>query len=104
MEMLRVVMTIGVIAGVGFVVRAEAQPCPEFVKLRSSANEVWREAMRAPAAERCGALHRASSATEETLSYATSHRESCNLSASVLSEAERYNREAEQARDNVCAG
>jgi hypothetical protein len=55
--------------------QAEAQaPCPELVRLRNAATETWKEAMRAPPSERCGALYRASSAAEATLNYANSNR------------------------------
>ena len=39
-------------------VQAEAQtPCSELVRLRNAATEAWRQAMRAPPSERCGALY-----------------------------------------------
>jgi hypothetical protein len=48
-------------------VRAEAQtPCPEEVRLRNAATEAWKEAMKAPPSERCGALYHASLAAEAT--------------------------------------
>jgi hypothetical protein len=89
----------------GLQVRADAQPpCAELVQLRNDANAVWKRALGAPASERCGALHDASLATAATLDYANGNRESCNVSASLLSQVEDYHREAVQARDNVCAG
>ena len=40
--------------------QAEAQtPCPELVRLRSVATKAWKQAMRAPPSERCGALYAA---------------------------------------------
>jgi hypothetical protein len=61
-------------------VQADAQtPCPELLRLRNAATEAWRQAMRAPPSERCGALHRASLAAEATLTYADSNRESCHF-------------------------
>src|ERR1700692_4594315 len=86
-------------------VQAEAQtPCPELVRLRNAATESWKQAMRAPSSERCGALYHASSATEATLEYANNNRESCDISVSLLNQVEGYHREAVQARENVCAG
>ena len=86
-------------------VQAEAQtPCPELVRLRNAATEAWKEAMRVPPSERCGALYHASLAAEATLKYANSNRESCDVSVPVLSQVEGYHREAVQAHDNVCAG
>ena len=42
-------------------VQAEAKtPCPELVRLRNAATEAWKEAMRVPPSERCGALYHAS--------------------------------------------
>jgi hypothetical protein len=85
--------------------QAEAQtPCPELVRLRNAATEGWKEAMRAPPSERCGALYHASVAAEATLHYANSNRESCGISVPLLNQVEGYHREAIQARDNVCAG
>ena len=86
-------------------VQAEAQtPCPELVRLRNAATEAWRQAMRAPPSERCGALYDASSAAEATLKYANDNRESCVVSVPLLNQVEGYHREAVQARDNACAG
>jgi hypothetical protein len=95
--------TIIAIAGLG--VEVEAQPpCQEYFRLRNAATEAWKQAMRAPSSERCGALYQASLAAEATLNYATGHRESCDISAPLLNQVERYHREAVQARHNVCAG
>jgi hypothetical protein len=86
-------------------VQAEAQtPCPELVRLRNAATDAWKDAMRAPASERCGALHRAALAAEATLTYANSNRASCDTSVPLLNQVEGYHREAIQARDNACAG
>ena len=66
--------TIIAIAGLG--VQVEAQPpCQEYFRLRNAATEAWKQAMRAPSSERCGALYQASLAAEATLNYATGHRE-----------------------------
>jgi len=86
-------------------VQAEAQtPCPELVRLRNAATEAWKEAIKAPSSERCGALYHASRAAEATLNYANDNRESCNISVPLLNQVEGYRREAVQARDNACAG
>jgi len=93
------------IAIVGLTVQAEAQgPCPEYVRLRNAASEAWKQAMRAPPSERCGAFYHASLVTEATLNYANNNRESCNISVRLLNDVEGYHREAVQARDNACAG
>ena len=93
------------IAIVGLGVQAEAKaPCPEVVRLRNAATEAWKEAMRAPRTERCGALNHASLAAEATVKYADNNRESCNISVPLLNQVEGYYRQAVQARDNVCAG
>jgi hypothetical protein len=91
------------IAIVGLGVQVEAQtPCPELVRLRNAATEAWKQPMRAPPSERCGALYHASS--EATLKYADNNRESCDISVRLLNQVEGYHREAVQARDNACAG
>ena len=95
--------TMVAIIGLGAYAAAQA-PCPEVVRLRNSANEAWKQAMRSSRSERCGALYQAASATEATLNYANNNRESCGISDLFLNEVERYHREAVQARDNVCAG
>jgi len=78
--------------------------CPELVRLRNAATEAWKQAMRAPRSERCGALDQASSAAEATLAYADNNRGACNISVPLLNHVEGYRREALQARDSVCAG
>src|SRR5262245_31125833 len=93
------------IAILGLGVQVEAQtPCPELLRLRNAASEVWRQAMRAPRSERCRALDRASLAAEATLKYANNNRESCDISVPLLHQVEGYHRQAAQARDNACAG
>ena len=90
---------------VGLGVQVEAQtPCPEYLRLRNAAKEAWKQAMRAPRSERCGALYHASLAAEATLKYADNNGESCNISVQLLNQVEGYHREAVQARDNACAG
>jgi hypothetical protein len=102
---LKEVLAFTMIAIIGRGVPVEAQtPCPELVRLRNAATEVWKQAMRAPPSERCGALYHASLAAEATLKYATNNRESCDVSVALLNQVERYHREAVQTRDNACAG
>jgi hypothetical protein len=93
------------LAIIGLGVQVEAKtPCPEVVQLRNAATAAWKQAMGAPQSKRCWALDHAASAAESTVKYADNNRESCNISDSLLNEVERYQREAAQARDNVCAG
>ncbi len=99
------VSAFAMIASVCLGVRAEAAaPCPEVVRLRNAATEAWKDAMKAPPSERCGALDQASSAAEATLKFASDNRQSCNISVPLLDQVEGYRRQAVQARDNVCAG
>jgi len=103
--MLKALPAVIMIAIVGLAVRVEAQtPCPELVRLRNAATEAWKQAMRGPPSERCGALYHASLAAQATLKYADNNRESCDISVPLLNQAEGYHREAVQARDNACAG
>jgi hypothetical protein len=93
------------IAIVGFAVQAEAKaPCQELVRLRNAASEAWKQAMRVPSSQRCGALYHASLATRATLNYANNNHESCNIPVPLLNQVEGYHREAVQARNNACAG
>jgi hypothetical protein len=102
---LKGVPALTMIAIVGLGVQVEAQtPSPEVVRLRNAATTAWKQAMRAPRSERCGALYHASLAAEATLEYADSNREACNISLPLLNQVEGHYREAVQARDNVCAG
>ena len=102
---LRRVPAFTIIAIVGLTVQAEAQgPCPEYVRLRNAASEAWKQAMRVPPSERCGALYHASLAAEATLNYAGNNRESCSISVPLLNQVEGYHRQAVEARDNACAG
>jgi hypothetical protein len=102
---LKAVSAFATVAIVWFVVQVEAKtPCTELVRLRDAANETWKQAMRAPPLERCGALHQASLATEATVQFANKNRESCGIPAPMLNQVEMHHREAVQARDNACAG
>jgi hypothetical protein len=90
---------------IGLGVQVEARtPCQEYLRLRNAATEAWKQAMRAPPSERCGALYHASLAAEATLKYADNNRESCDISVQLLNQVEGYHHEAVQARDNACAG
>jgi hypothetical protein len=103
--MLKTMPAVAMITMIGLGVQVEARtPCQEYLRLRNVATEAWKQAMRAPPSERCGALHDASLAAEATLKYADNNRESCDISVQLLNQVEGYRREAVQARDNVCAG
>jgi hypothetical protein len=102
---LRRVAAFTMMAMVGLGVQAEAQaPCPDLLRLRNAASEAWKQAISAPAPERCGALYHASLAAEATLKYADNNRESCPISVRLLNDFEQYHREAVKARENACAG
>jgi hypothetical protein len=102
---LKAVSAFAMIATIGLAVQADARtPCQEYLRLRNAATEAWKQAMRAPPSERCGALNHASSAAETTLKYADNNRQSCDISVQLLNQVEGYHREAIQARDNACAG
>jgi len=102
---LKAVPAFAMITIIGLGVQVEARtPCQEYLRLRNAATEAWKQAMRAPSSERCGALYHASLAAEATLKYADNNRESCDISVPVLDEVERYHRETVQARHNACAG
>lgn len=73
----------------GFFSKVEARtPCQENLRLRDAATEAWKQAMRSPPSERCGALHHASLAAEATLKYADSNREPCDISVQLLNQVE----------------
>ena len=91
---LKAVPAFAMIAIIGLGVQAEAKaPCQEYLQLRNAATEAWKQAMRAPRSERCGALNHASSAAEATLKYADNNRESCDVSVQLLNQVEGYHRE-----------
>ena len=61
---------------IGLGVKVEARtPCQEYLRLRNAATEAWKQAMRAPPSERCGALYHASLAAAATLKYADNNHE-----------------------------
>jgi hypothetical protein len=89
---------------VGFCSQVNAQaPCQELTRLRSEAADAIKQTTGDPAG-RCEAYNRFSDAWGAIAEYANDHRESCNISAISLVELEKRHREAETARDNVCAG
>jgi hypothetical protein len=103
--MLKAMPAFAMITIIGLGVQVEARtPCQEYLRLRNAATEAWKQAMRAPRSERCGALYHASLAAEATLKYADNNRESCDISIQLLSQVEGHHREAVQACDNACAG
>ena len=88
-----------------FAQQAGAQTlCRDLIELRNAANTAWKQALKAPASERCFVLNQASAATQATLRFAENNRETCAVSSLLLSQVERYDHEAVMARDNVCAG
>ena len=65
---LKAMPALAMITIIGLGVQVEARtPCQEYLRLRNAATEAWKQAMRAPPSERCGALYRASLAAETTL-------------------------------------
>ena len=101
---LKAVSVFAMITIIGLGVQVEAQtPGQEYLRLRNAATEAWKQAMRAPPSERCGALYHASLAAQATLKYADNNRESCDISVPLLNQVERYRREAVEARNNACA-
>jgi hypothetical protein len=58
---LKAMPAFAMIAIIGLGVQAEARtPCQEYLRLRNAATEAWKDAMRTPPSERCGALYHAS--------------------------------------------
>jgi hypothetical protein len=97
--------SLATVALVGAFSQASAQAsCPELTALRHEATEASRQIVGVPASERCLAYNRSSAAWGEVAKYASDHREQCEISAVSLSEFEKRHREAQKARDNVCAG
>jgi len=92
---LKAIPAVAMITIIGLGVQVEAQtPCQEYLRLRNAATEAWKQAMRAPPSERCGALYHASLATEATLRYADNNREARDISVQILNQVEGYHREA----------
>ena len=97
--------TLVVMALVGYGSQANAQErCPELTRLRSEAAQVINPITSVAPSDRCGAYIRFAMAWGAIAQYANDHRESCDISSISLSEVEQRQREAEKARDNVCAG
>ena len=90
---------------VGYCSQANAEErCPELTRLRSEAAEAIKPRTSVAPSDRCGAYNRFSMAWGAIAQYANDHRELCDISIVLLSEFEKRHREAEKARDNVCAG
>jgi len=84
---LKAIPAVAMITIIGLGVQVEAQtPCQEYLRLRNAATEAWKQAMRAPPSERCGALYHASLATVATLRYADNNREACDISVQILNQ------------------
>src|SRR6476660_5197474 len=99
--MLRAMPAFAMITIIGLGVQVEARtPCQEYQRLRNVATEAWKQAMRAPPSERCGALYHASLAAEATLKYSDNNQEACDISLELLNQLEGYHHEVVQARDN----
>src|ERR1700730_11423346 len=101
---LRRVPAFTMIAIVWLGVQAEAQtPCPELVRLRNAGTEAWKEAMRVPPSERCGALYHASLAAEATLKHANNPivRLALSRRSPSLSRAERR-RKTRLSQNSTC--
>jgi hypothetical protein len=89
---------------VGFCSEANAQAqCPELTRLRGEAVEAIKQMTAGPTG-RCAAHNRFFAAWGAIAEYAKDHRELCDISPVSLSAIEKRHREAERARDNVCAG
>jgi hypothetical protein len=97
--------TLVVMALAGYCSQANAQDrCPELTRLRSEAAQVINPITSVAPSDRCGAYIRFAMAWGAIAQYANDHRESCDISSISLSEVEQCQREAEKARENVCAG
>src|SRR5260370_13125613 len=96
---LKAMPAFAMITMIGLGVQVEAQtPCQEYLRQRNAATEAWKQAMRAPPSERCGALYHASLAAEATLKYAANNRESCDISVQLFNHVEEDHRDTEHPR------
>jgi len=96
---------VALIALLGFGSQATAQtPCPELARLRSEVAEALKKTRGAPTPERCVSYSRFATAWDALVQYANDNREVCDISIVKLNDFEKYHRDAEKARDNVCAG
>ena len=104
MRMQLTTLVVMALAGYGSQVNAQER-CPELIRLRSEAAQVIRPVTSIAPADRCGAYVRFAMAWGAVARYANDHhRESCDISPFALAEVGQRQREAEKARDNVCAG
>jgi hypothetical protein len=96
---------VALIALLGFGCQATAQtPCPELARLRSEVAEALKRTRGAPTLERCVYYNRFATAWDAVVQYANDNRDVCDISTVKLNDFEKYHRDAEKARDNVCAG
>ena len=97
------ILMVMALAGYGSQVNAQER-CPELIRLRSEAAQVIKPVTSIAPADRCGVYVRFAMAWGAVARYANDHRESCDISPFALAEVGQRQREAEKARDNVCAG
>ena len=96
---------VALIALLGLASHAVAQtPCPELARLRSEVAEALKHTRGAPTLERCVYYNQFATAWDAVIQYANDNREVCDISVGRLNDFEKYHRDAEKARDNVCAG
>ena len=96
-------LAVVMLAGWSFQTSAHAR-CPELTELRITANQASKEVVTFAGGSRCDAYVRSAMAWNALLQYANDHRESCEVSATSLTELEKLRQENAQMRDNVCAG
>jgi len=96
---------LAIMALIGFGGQANAQTqCPELIRLRGEAAAVEKQTIRLPIMASCERYGRLADAWNAVAQYASGHREMCEVSDRSLNDFEKYQREALDARDNVCAG
>jgi len=96
---------LAIMALIGFGGPANAQTqCPELVRLRGEAAAVAKQRIGIPIMASCERYGRLANAWTAVAQYASAHRDVCEVSDRSLDDFEKYQREAVDARDNVCAG
>ena len=99
------VAAVAVIALVGLGDQASAQAqCEQLTRMRSKAAEALKKTVGVPTPGRCESYTELSIAWAEIAEYASDHRESCDVSTSLLETFEKRHQEMVKARDNVCSG
>jgi hypothetical protein len=99
------VAALAVIALVGLVGHASAQgQCEQLTRMRSKAAAALNKTVGVPMPGRCESYTELSIAWAEIAEYASDHRESCDVSTSLLETFEKRHQEMVKARDNVCSG